>query len=61
MHPNWDILLQNLSDIYVLVASFGAQRLLKDGEKKKYSLVYKDYNKKPVNIRKIGHINMVFK
>lgn len=23
-HPNWSILLQNLSDIYVLVASLGA-------------------------------------
>ena len=32
-HPNWTILLQNLSDIYVLVASFGAQTYLKDGEK----------------------------
>ena len=37
------------------------KKILKDGDKKKYSLVYKDYNKKPVNIRKIGHINMVFK
>ena len=37
------------------------KKILKDGDKKKYSLVYKDYNKKPINIRKIGHINMVFK
>ena len=37
------------------------KKILKDGDKKKYSLVYKDYNKKPVNIRKIGHINMVLK
>ena len=34
-HPNWSILLQNLSDIYVLVASLGAQRLLKGNEKSK--------------------------
>lgn len=32
-HPNWNILLQNLSDIYVLVASFGSQTYLKNGEK----------------------------
>ena len=36
-HPNWDMLLQNLSDIYiymcVLVASFDAQTYCRDGEK----------------------------
>ena len=32
-HLNWSILLQNFSDIYVLVASFHAQRYCKDGEK----------------------------
>ena len=32
-HPNWGVLLKNLSDLYVLVASFDAQSLLKDGEK----------------------------
>lgn len=32
-HPNWRILLKNLSDIYVLVASFSDQKLLKDSEK----------------------------
>lgn len=41
-HPNWGILLQNLSDIYVLVASFGAQRLLKDGEKSWKEIMKKD-------------------
>tara|TARA_Y100000816_G_C26066108_1_gene560301 strand:- start:131 stop:724 length:594 start_codon:yes stop_codon:yes gene_type:complete len=32
-HPNWSILLKELSDIYVLVASHSAQTLLQDGEK----------------------------
>jgi len=32
-HPNWAVLLKNLSDIYVLVAYFGSQKYLKDGEK----------------------------
>jgi hypothetical protein len=32
-HPNWNMLLANLSDIYVLVASFAAQKYLSDGEK----------------------------
>lgn len=32
-NPNKNILLPNLSDIYVLVASFDAQSLLRDGEK----------------------------
>ena len=41
-HPNWGILLKNLSDIYVLVASFGAQSLLKDGEKSWKEIMKKD-------------------
>lgn len=32
-HPNWSILLKNLSDIYVLVASHSAQTFLRDDEK----------------------------
>ena len=32
-HPNWSILLKNLSDIYVLVASLGSQNYLKNSEK----------------------------
>jgi hypothetical protein len=32
-HPNWSILLKELSNIYVLVASHSAQTLLQDGEK----------------------------
>lgn len=41
-HPNWSILLQNLSDIYVLVASFDAQSCLKDGEKTWEQIMKKD-------------------
>jgi len=41
-HPNWSILLQNLSDIYVLVASLGAQRLLKGNEKSWKEIMKKD-------------------
>ena len=41
-HPNWDILLRNLSDIYVLVASFANQKLLKDGEKSWKEIMKKD-------------------
>lgn len=41
-HPNWSILLQNLSDIYVLVASLDAQRLLKDNEKSWKEIMKKD-------------------
>jgi len=41
-HPNWSILLQNLSDIYVLVASLNAQCLLKDGEKSWKEIMKKD-------------------
>ena len=32
-HPNWNILLKNLSDIYVWVACFHSQTYLKPGEK----------------------------
>ncbi len=32
-HPNWRILLKNLSDIYVLMANIGSQKCLKEGEK----------------------------
>jgi hypothetical protein len=32
-HPNWNILLKNLSDIYVWVAWFDSQKYLKTGEK----------------------------
>ena len=32
-HPNSSILLKNLSDIYILVANFGYQKLLHPGEK----------------------------
>jgi len=32
-HPNWNILLKNLSDIYVWVAWFDSQKYLKQGEK----------------------------
>jgi hypothetical protein len=32
-HHNWSILLKNLSDIYVLVASLGSQNYLKNSEK----------------------------
>jgi len=41
-HPNWSILLQNLSDIYVLVASLDAQRLLKGNEKSWKEIMKKD-------------------
>ena len=41
-HPNWSILLQNLSDIHVLVASFDAQSCLKDGEKTWEQIMKKD-------------------
>ena len=41
-HHNWSILLQNLSDIYVLVASLGAQRLLKGNEKSWKEIMKKD-------------------
>lgn len=49
-HPNWDNLLQNLSNIYVLVASLGSQDILKDGEtswndimeKKQYDILEKN-------------------
>ena len=40
-HPNWHILLKNLSDIYVLVASLSAQKLLKDSD-----ITWKDIMKK---------------
>jgi len=32
-HPNWSVFLKYLSDIYVLVASHSAQKLLRDDEK----------------------------
>lgn len=41
-HPNWRILLQNLSDIYVLVASLDAQCLLKGNEKSWKEIMKKD-------------------
>jgi hypothetical protein len=41
-HPNWSILLQNLSDIYVLVASLDAQCLLKGNEKSWKEIMKKD-------------------
>ncbi len=41
-HPNWDILLQNLSEIYVLIGSFDAQKYLKDGEKNWKEIMKKD-------------------
>ena len=31
-HPNREVLLKNLSDIYVLVAYYDAQKLLREGE-----------------------------
>ena len=44
-HPNWSILLRNLSDIYVLVANFNSQRYLKDGEKSWKEIMNKEqYN-----------------
>ena len=44
-HPNWSTLLQNLSDIYVLVANFGSQTYLKDGEKSWKEIMNKEqYN-----------------
>ena len=42
VHPNWNILLKNLSDIYVLVASFNAQKYLQDGEKTWKEIMKKD-------------------
>ncbi|MBT7243707.1 MAG: hypothetical protein HN879_09850, partial [Flavobacteriaceae bacterium] len=44
-HPNWNILLQNLSDIYVLVANLRDECDLKDGEKTwKEIMKKKDYD-----------------
>ena len=42
-HPNCETLLKNLSDIYVLVASFGSQRLWKEIMKKdEYDILEKN-------------------
>ena len=44
MHPNCNTLLKQLSDIYVLVASYDAQKLLRDGEKTWKEIMKKDKN-----------------
>lgn len=44
-HPNWNILLKNLSDLYVLSAFHDSEKYLKDGEKSWKEIMNKDeYN-----------------
>ena len=44
VHPNCNTLLKQLSDIYVLVASFNAQKYLQDGEKTWKEIMTKNEN-----------------